>query len=208
MLDVETSEEISPPVQAVIDLATNFSAEHFVFAIGELKKVIAHVVAEDNSSDQQIARVRILRYLDLQLGRAARWINDDADLMALVLRSLIDLRFWAKYVSTGPVEATRFLSEADTDSVELYRLMQKAFPEDIEIIETPEVQKRIGMERVAGEEEVLYKLCSKFIHPSSLVLHDVKNTILSEEHRKMFAIKVLYYGWGIMQMFHSINWIE
>lgn len=127
MLDVETIEEISPPVQFVSDLAVDFSAEHFAFAIGELKKIVAHVIAEDDSSDQQIARVRILRYLAMQLGRAVRWVNDEADLMALVLRGLIDLRFWAKYVSTGPVEAARFLGEADTDSVELYRLKCQRF---------------------------------------------------------------------------------
>ena len=208
MLDVETIEEISPPVQFVSDLAVDFSAEHFAFAIGELKKIVAHVIAEDDSSDQQIARVRILRYLAMQLGRAVRWVNDEADLMALVLRGLIDLRFWAKYVSTGPVEAARFLGEADTDSVELYRLMQKAFPEETKSIEMPEVQKRVGTERSPGEEEILFKLCSKFIHPTSLVLHDMEGTILSAEHRNLFAIKVLYYGWEIVQVFHPINWID
>jgi hypothetical protein len=86
--------------------------------------------------------------------------------------------------------------------------MQKAFPADVKSIEMPEVQKRIGTERLPGEEEVLFELCSKFIRPSSLVSHDTENTILSTDRRKMFAIKVLYYGWGIVQMFHSINWID
>jgi hypothetical protein len=53
------------PVHAVVDLATNFSSEHFRFAVKQCRDVIAHVIAEDNTSDQQVARVHILRYLDL-----------------------------------------------------------------------------------------------------------------------------------------------
>jgi malonyl CoA-acyl carrier protein transacylase len=86
-------------VAAITDLANNYSSEHFRFAVGHCRDVIAKVIAEDNRSDQQIARVRILKYLDIQLFRAVRWIEDDADLMAGVMRSLIELKFWAKFVS-------------------------------------------------------------------------------------------------------------
>ena len=34
------------------------------------RDVLAKIIAQDSSSDQQIARVRILKYLDLQLSRA------------------------------------------------------------------------------------------------------------------------------------------
>ena len=194
--------------QAVIDLAQDFTPEHFEFAIGEVRKVIAKVTSEDNTSDQQIARVRILRYLDLQLARSVRWINDDADLMGLALRSLIELRFWASFVSTGPEEATRFLAEADTDSVEIYQSMKKAFPEDVEDVELPELQKRVKSKQLEGKEQMLFKLTSKFIHPSSLVLHDMDATILNVGHRQTFAVEVLYYGWGILTMMHDIEWTE
>ena len=66
----DTEEELPYHKQAVIDLAQDYNAEHFTSAIGEVRKVIAQVTAEDNTSDQQIARVRILRYLDLQLSHA------------------------------------------------------------------------------------------------------------------------------------------
>jgi len=42
------------------------SAEHFRFAIGHCRDVIAKVTAEDNRSDQQRARYHILCYLVLQ----------------------------------------------------------------------------------------------------------------------------------------------
>src|ERR1035438_1855252 len=85
-------------VQAIYDLEADYSPEHFRLAIGECRSVIAQVIAEDDSSDQQVARVRILRYLDLQLSRAVSWAAAEADLMAVVLRSQIELRgrrWWA-----------------------------------------------------------------------------------------------------------------
>jgi len=120
--------------------------------------------------------------------------------MALVLRSLIELRFWAEYVSTGPEEASRFLAEADTDSVELYESMKKAFPDDVRVVEMPEVKKRVKSKQNEGNEQMLFKLTSKFIHPSSLVLHDMDATILSPVNRQTFAIQVT--------MMHDINWTE
>jgi hypothetical protein len=106
-----TAEERPYHIQAIYDLKADHSPDHFRFAIGECRRVIAQLVAEDNSSDQQVARVHILRYLDLQLSRAVRWVEDEADLMAIVLRSQIELRLWADFVSKGPREAADFLHE-------------------------------------------------------------------------------------------------
>src|ERR1039457_3435019 len=54
-------------IQAIYDLRDNYSPEHFRSAVGECRKVIAQLIADDNTSNQQVARVHILRYLDLQL---------------------------------------------------------------------------------------------------------------------------------------------
>ena len=91
-------------IQAIYDLRDDYSPEHFRFAIRECRKVIAQVMAEDNSSAQQVARVKILHYLDLQLSRAVRWIDEEADLLAIVLRSQIELRFWAELRIPGQGE--------------------------------------------------------------------------------------------------------
>jgi hypothetical protein len=117
-------------VTAVTDLANNYSPDHFRFAIGHCRDVIAKVSAEDNTSDQQIARVRILKYLDLQLARAVRWIEDEADLMASVMRSLIELKFWANFISESPEKATQFLHEASIDGRELFERLEKLIPPD------------------------------------------------------------------------------
>src|SRR6266481_4764490 len=109
---MEQPEELRYPVQAVVDLAKNFSREHFEYAITQCQNVISQVLAEDNSSEQQIARVRVLKY--------------------------------------------------------------------------------VNPTRIDDDEELLWKLCSKFIHPTSFVLDNPENTILNEGYRKVFAVKVLF----------------
>jgi hypothetical protein len=46
-------------VQGIYDLEADYSPEHFRFVIGECREVIAQLIAEDQSSNQQIARVHI-----------------------------------------------------------------------------------------------------------------------------------------------------
>jgi hypothetical protein len=205
---MEQLQQYPPPIQAIAALASNFSREHFEHAIGECRIVLSNFIADDNSSEQQISRVRILRHIDFQLSRAVRWIDQEADLMALVLRSFIELRFWADYVSQEDAKADHFLKEAITDSKDIYDRLVKAFPEEATELEFDAVVKRERTSTHGEEEEFLYKICSKFLHPASLVLGDREGTILNEDYRKIFAIKVIYYAWGIMEMFHTIEWIK
>src|ERR1700733_179546 len=115
-------------IQAIYDLQADNTTATFRTEIGECRKVIAHLVADDNRSDQQIARVNILRYLDLQLSRATAWADGETDLLAIVLRSEIELRGWAEFVSESPDKAARFLNEqVVVDAHELDQYMKKAF---------------------------------------------------------------------------------
>jgi hypothetical protein len=205
---MEQPEELRYPVQAVVDLATNFNREHFEYAIAQCRNAISQVLAEDNTSDQQIARVRVLKYVNLQLSRAVRWIDQEADLMALVLRSLIELCFWAHFISQSNDKAKHFLEEANTDSKDIYERLLRAYPEETTPYNFPPVAKRVNLTRIDEKEDLLWKVCSKFIHPTSFVLEAPETTILNEDYRKVFAVKVLYYGWGILEMFHPINWID
>jgi hypothetical protein len=199
--------EFPYPVLAVTDLASNYSSEHFRFAIGHCRGVIAKIIAEDNRSDQQIARVRILRYLDLQLSRAVHWIEEDADLMAGVMRSLIELKFWANFISETPEKATLFLNEAAIDARELYERLEKLVPADTYQLEMPLTQgKRVTVAPSGAQESLIWKICSKLIHPSSWVINDLKGTIHNTYQRQVLATYVVYYGWGIITIFHHIVW--
>ena len=67
--------EIPYHVMAISELAKDYSAAAFQVEIGQCREVIAKLVAEENRSDQQRARYRILRYLDLQLARSVGWVE-------------------------------------------------------------------------------------------------------------------------------------
>jgi hypothetical protein len=195
-------------IQAIYDLKEDYSPEHFRYAIGECRKVIAHLIAEDNRSDQQIARVHILRYLDRQLARAIRWADGEADLMAIVLRSQIELRSWAEFVSTGPAEAARFLNEVNIDIQELHLKMDKAFPGAMQPLPSGIAGKRVDLKRDGDSEEYDFKLCSKLIHPTALMLNHPEATIDDAANKEYLAVEVLFYAWLIVNRFHDLVWTD
>jgi len=192
---------------AIDDLVGNYSADHFRYAVGQCSAVIAQVLAQEEHSSQHIARVLILKYLDLQLRRAVRWVEQEADLMAMVVRSQIELRFWAQFVSQGEPEAKRFLDETNIDAKDIFDRFEKLAPG---AIERPQEAngKRVSPTRIDETEEFYWKLCSKLIHPTSFVLNNLNETLMSADYRQSLAIQVLVYGWGILHILHTIVWTD
>ena len=150
--------------------------------------------------------MRILRYLDLQLARAIRWAEDEADLMAFVLRSQIELRNWAEFVSTGPAEAARFVNEVNIDIQELHLKMDKAFPGAMLPLPAHIAGKRIELKRNGDNEEYDFKLCSKLIHPTALMLNHPEETIGNAANKEYLSVEVLFYAWLIVHRFHDLVW--
>jgi hypothetical protein len=196
-------------IQAIYDLQADNTTANFRAEIGECRKVIAQLVADDNRSDQQISRVNILRYLDLQLSRATAWADGEADLLAIVLRSAIELRGWAEWVSESPEQATKFLNEqVVVDAHELDQQMRKAFP-GTAFPAMPHVPtaKRKEPPRIGETVDYDFKLCSKLIHPSAIMLNHPEITIRNDDHKAHLRIEVLLYAWVIVTRFHDLNWL-
>jgi len=202
---MDSSKEKPYHIEAIDGLRDNYTSARFRAEIGECRAVIAQVIAEDNRSDQ-IARVHMLRYLDLLLARAIRWSDEEADLMAIVLRSQIDLRAWAEFVSKGPDEAARFLNEVNIDIRELHETMDKAYPGVMEPLPEKITGKRVDFSRVDDQEAYAYKLCSKLIHPSALLILHPEVTIGNALYKEHLAVAVLFHAWYILTRFHDINW--
>lgn len=195
-------------VQAIYDLKENYSAEHFRYAIGECRNVIARVSAEDDRSDQQKARVGILRHLDRQLRRAVVWVDEEADLTAIALRNLIELRFWTEYISAGPEQTEKFLNEVNIDIQDLHAKMEKAFPGSLEPLPPLPKGRRIDLTRVDDNEEYNFKLCSKLIHATALTINHPEATVENFNYREYMAVEVLFYAWWIVSRFHELNWVD
>jgi hypothetical protein len=203
---METQPERPYHIQAIYDLQANYSPKHFRDSVGECRKVIEHVVADDDRSDQQIARVHILRYLDLLLSRAIAWVDGEADLLAIVLRSEIELRGWAEVVSESLERATKFLNDdVVIDANELNEKMRNAFPGVHPLPHLPS-GKRQDPPRIGQTVDYDFKLCSKLIHPSALMLNHPEITIRNENNQAYLAVEVLFYAWLIVSRFHDINW--
>ncbi len=202
-------QEMPYHVMAISELAKNYSAAAFRVEIGHCREVIAKLVAEDNRSDQQRARYRILRYLDFQLARSVRWVDKEADLMAWVTRNLIELKFWAKFVSESGEKATQFLNESNIDLREVAGRLEKLRPADAEPmppLPTNSDGKRVDVKRSGDQEELTWKTASKLIHPSSYVINGFEDTIMNPVNNQFFALQILMYGWGIVTIFHDIVW--
>ena len=196
-------------VMAVCELTKGYSAAAFQVEIGQCREVIAKLAAEDNRSDQQRARYRILRYLDLQLARSVSWVDKEADLMAWVMRNLIELKFWAKFVSESEEKATQFVNESNIDLRELSELLRRLMPDYAETMPPlpPHSDgKRVDVRPSGDQEEFTWKMASKLIHPSSQVVNEFENTMNDPSNNELFALQILRYGWGIVTIFHDVVW--
>lgn len=201
--------EIPYHVRAISGLAKDYSAVAFQVEIDQCREVIAKLAAEDNRSDQQRARYRILRYLDLQLARSTSWVDKEADLMAWVMRNLIELKFWAKFVSESEEKATQFINESNIDLREVSQCLKRLMPDDDETMPPlpPNSDgKRIQVRPSGDQEELAWKMASKLIHPSSHVINEFENTMNDLAKNQFFALQILLYGWGIITIFHEIVW--
>ena len=158
--------------------------------------MLKKLIAEDQRSDQQRARYRILRVLDRQLYRSHFWVDSDADLLALIMRNLIELKFWTRFVSESEANATRFLSESNNDMNELYDQMIKAHGNEVAKMDKLPVidPKRVRVEPTAGQEALSWKLACKLIHPTSWAINSYQLVLTSQEHQQFFSIQILQYG--------------
>jgi hypothetical protein len=126
--------------------------------------------------------------------------------MAVVLRSEIELRSWAEFVSTSPKEAAAFLNEVNIDVQELHLKMDKAFQGALQPLPIPISGKRVDLKRTDDEEEYNFKLCSKLIHPTALMLNHPEVTISNPANKEYLAGEVLSYAWLIVNRFHDLVW--
>jgi hypothetical protein len=152
-----------------------------------------------------------LRYVDLQLARAVDWVEKEADLMAFVMRALIELKFWAQFVSESEQKATQFLNESNIDARELYDRLEKLRSADSEPMLEPPPEatgKRVPVKPTGDQEDLTWKMCSKLIHPSSWGINHFDDTVNNPDTRQFLAIQVLSYGWVIISVFHDVEWTE
>jgi hypothetical protein len=126
------------------------------------------------------------------------------------LRSEIELRGWAELVSESLERATKFLNDdVVIDANELDQKIRQAFPgtPPLPFATTGKLGKRQDPPRIGQTVDYDFKLCSKLIHPSALMLNHPELTIRDEDNKAYLAVRVLFYAWVIVTRFHDINWV-
>ena len=61
-------------------------------------------------------------------------------------------------------------------------------------------------DRSGDEEDFDFKLCSKLIHPTALMLNHPEATIGDQAIKKLLAVEVLFYAWLIVNRFCDLVW--
>jgi hypothetical protein len=86
--------------------------------------------------------------------------------------------------------------------------MRKAFP-SAAFAALPNLPKakRVEPPRIGETVDYDFKLCSKLIHPSALMLNHPEMTIGNEDGKAYLAVDVLLYAWVIVARFHDLNWV-
>jgi hypothetical protein len=145
----------------------------------------------------ELACDRLRLYLDLQLQRPHDWAEGPVDLLALVTRDLLEFLFWVEYVVETEENAKRFLEEQRIDLAELVKKAVSAFEAEAgEMFDESlgEKGKRISATGRSALDAYTFKLCSKYIHPSSWLLMDLESRLNSEMNRKLFWMMSLRYA--------------
>ena len=159
------------------------------------------------TANQTVVRQHLTKYLDLQLERLYDTAEGPLDLLALITRSLMELLFWAEYVLGSDDNAGRFLGEQRIDLAELVRKAIAAFEVEADQVFDERYKglnellavkdKRINSSKRGDLDAYTFKLCSKYIHPSSWLLLNLDSQLNSEMNRKLFWMMSLRYAASI-----------
>lgn len=182
--------------------------------VREQVKLLRAVTSTATEPEQPVpetqAGIRLIQYLDVQLIRLDSCAAGPNDMLALVVRNLLETLIWANFVKRGATEATLFLSERAIDLKEIAKLsrsLQSNSSEDLDssVAAIEEVflkvpGQRIQLKRNSHVEELIFKVCSKYIHPSSWLLNGLHRLENNAPHRKLFCELALNYAHNIVHV--------
>jgi hypothetical protein len=166
----------------------------------------------------------LVGYVVLQLSRLEVFIKGPNDLLAYTTRNLIECSIWCELIKTGEAAAEKFLDDALIDQRELIVDMDAEMMDALQDVSdiAPSIKDQLEHARVDPEELVtvlynrilvvegsrqklqrrerrkheahLFKLCSKFIHPSAWFIGGFKKMLSDDIYRRMFLFDALEYA--------------
>ena len=199
LMEMEDRAHVHPGV-LIDDLESCFSVPHFLHVLAECRKTLASLPESDNSPMAEAKR-RIILHVDRQLRKVIGSADLENDFLATILRNLMELRDWARFVASDEEQAERFVNESVIDVRELFELISVASDPEIDAIRAAasHIQgKRKTFDRDSEQDKFFWKLCSKLIHPSSLVINNAGILLQDPNIQKRLAVRIALLGWLIV----------
>jgi len=118
-----------------------------------------------------------LAYLDSQAARFAEWVNAPLDLLAIVIRNLLEYSILLPVVFDTQENKTLFLNEAYLDLQDLDRKLTRIFSKIGATVPRTSDEERpdwlpFANDRLTGQRDPfdswVYKFCSKIMHPTAI----------------------------------------
>lgn len=159
-------------------------------------------------------RERLTRYLSVQLKHASNWASADADLLALIMRRLIEVRYFSIAINESEEKSRQLMhDEFANDALEIFARLQELAPgkyDEKDVLKELDLQKpasgSIKTSRWGPTERYLWKLTSKLIHPSALVINELDSTLNNDAFRNLFSLHIVRYAWLIIHDMYKIEY--
>jgi glutaredoxin-related protein len=181
-----------------------FGPEKFRHGASQCREAIGKLLDQDRSTDADKVLVNILTYLDKQLARAYEWIEGDLDLLAFITRSILEIHFWAVFITQSEENLKQFIRDERNQLWELYKKATKAIP-DLPQLSEADINKRLKDKRIDSQQDLLYAQCSKYIHTSSFILNNLQR-LEDDVAREMFGKFILAWAWRTLEDTRIVNW--
>ncbi len=157
----------------------------------------------DFTGDTNEAVDSLLRYAGFQLYRLEDSLKGPIDNLAWIVRNLLETSVWLEFVLESKSNAAIFLEEYQTDRKELlYKMNETLAVMNQQPFTEPKPKRPMMLQRKSLEQNMDYKLCSKFIHPTAWLLgrreiFENKEYRATLPVRKAFFARALHYSFEI-----------
>jgi hypothetical protein len=176
------------------------SLADLVYIAGVLAKKYREYCARPMSSESDFKCLvygQISAYVLLQLRRAQASHDGDTDVLAWASRNLEEIKALVKHLTIDQTNIYHYILENEVDEKELYEKIsaipsESHFSEMSEEIITRRIQRGLPLKRLnltlTPADSAIYKLQSKFIHPSAWLVLGLEGHLDSSEWRSMFHV--------------------
>ena len=174
-------------------------------------------------TERNLVLYNLLAKTRLYLYCLIKSLNEPTEQLGFITRSLFELNLITRYVLMNEKNLKRFIAQTGEDKIEILegilKFREDSSEENVKIIKEEinrintlkqkygltsieslpsfkDIAHIVGLEK---EYKALYKLFSKYVHPTPYIINGSYEEIHSNEVRNIFLICAQLYAWDIFQ---------